>query len=191
MGWLSRAKPRDTSALFAVLKSGSYQDFDAAYDSTWVHYDGYSEATLLTLAAGNTEPASRIAIVQRLLDDGADVAQGTPLHSLVGANKHDFTAEAPVLERMLDAGADINQVDPRFGTPLETAAAKFKFSDSDLEPFYNVFLSRNDLDLLAPGLGDRPVLVNLRKWYAKRALLVERAEDLLRSRNIPVPEPER
>jgi len=147
------------------------------------------EATLLTLGAGNGDPASRVAIVNRLLDDGADVTIGRPLHNLVGANKHDFAVEASLLQRMLDLGADVNEVSAKFGTPLETAAAKFKFSDDDLAPFYDVLLARPDLDLVQPGLDGRLVLVNLRKWYAKRGALVERAEALLRERGIPLPDP--
>lgn len=73
------------------------------------------------------------------------------------------------------------------GTPLETIAAKFTFSDVDLTPFYDVLLARPDLDLLQPGLSGRPVLVNLRTWSAKRGELVIRAEQTLTDRGVPVP----
>ena len=105
-----------------------------------------------------------------------------PLHVLVGQNQHDFDSEAVLLERLLDAGADVNAVMPGFGTALETAAAKLTFSDRDLTPFYDVFLARSDIDLGGPGLDGRVVLVNLRKWYALRGDLVERAEALMTER---------
>ena len=73
---------------------------------------------------------------------------GQPLHVLLGRNQHDFTAEAPLLARIFDQGADVNEVMKKFGTPLETIAAKFKFSDVELEPFYDILLARPDLDLL-------------------------------------------
>ncbi len=91
---------------------------------------------------------------------------------------------------MLDAGADVNEVIKKFGTPLETIAATFTFSDVDLEPFYDVLLARPDLDLLQQSIDGRTVLANLRKWSGGRGELVIRAEQTLSDRGIPVPAPE-
>ncbi|WP_185995575.1 hypothetical protein [Nocardioides campestrisoli] len=189
MAWLKRGKPRDTNALHAALRHGTWEDFQGAYQPEHVNYDGYSGDTLLTLALAHNDSALRVKIATRLLDDGADVTKEHPLHVLVGRNEHDFDAEAGLLQRMLDLGADINEVLPGFGTPLETAAAKFKFSDKSLTPFYDVLLARPDIDLVQPGLDGRPVLINLRKWYAKRGELVERVEALLIERGVPLPDP--
>lgn len=182
MGWLTKDKPRDTSALHAALTHGTLDDFLAVYEPAYVSYDGFSGASLLSLAVGND-----VAIASRLLDDGADVTVHHPVHVLLGRADHDFDAEPALLERMLDLGADVNAVLPRFGTPLETIAGAFKYRDATLTPFYDVLLARPDLDVLAPGLDGRPVLVNLRKWSAKRADLVARCEALLTERGIPVP----
>ena len=192
MGLFNRSKPRDTSALHGALTRGTLADLEKVYEPAWVGYQ-FEHDTLLTLALANDDPPSRIAIANRLLDDGADVRSAHslgPLHRFLARNSHDFTAEAPLLKRLLDAGADVNAVDAKVGTPLETLAAKFTFSDADLEPFYDVLLARPDLDLLQPGLSGRPVLVNLRKWSAKRGELVIRAEQTLTDRGIPVPPPE-
>ena len=191
MRWLRRSRPRDTSALFAALTRGTLDDLLAAYEPSCVGYDGYSSGTLLTLALTNGDPSQRVAIAGRLLDDGADVTVGQPLHVLLGRGEHDADAEAILLARMLDAGADVNELHPERGTPLETVAAQFRFSDRDLAPFYDVLLARPDLDPLGPGLGGRPVLANLRRWQAKRGDLVERVEALLVERGIPLPEPPR
>lgn len=188
MGLFKRSAPRDTSALHAALTHGTYEDFEKVYDQAWVGYE-FEHDTLLSLALSNDDSASRIAIVNRLLDDGADARAAAPLHRFLGRNVHDFDAEAPLLKRLLDAGADVNEVLPKFGTPLETLAAKFMFSDVVLTPFYDVLLARADLDLLQPGMSGRPVLVNLRKWSAKRGELVIRAEQTLTDRGIPVPPP--
>lgn len=188
MGLFKRSAPRDTSALHAALTRGTPEDFEKVYDPAWVGYE-FEHDTLLSLALTNDDPASRIAIANRLLDDGADVHSATPLHRFLGRNVHGFTAEAPLLKRLLDAGADVNAVVAKFGTPLETLAAKFKFSDVVLTPFYDVLLARPDLDLLQPGLSGRPVLVNLRKWSARRSELVIRAEQTLTDRGIAVPPP--
>ena len=189
MGWLKRSRPRDTDALFAALTHGTLEELLAVYDPSYVDYDGFSSGTLLTLALTNEDPAQRVAIANRLLDDGADVTVGQPLHVLLGRGEHDVDAEAVLLERMLDAGADVKEVLPKRGTPLETVAAQFAFSDRDLTPFYDVLLARPDIDLLGPGLSGRPVLLTLRKWYAKRGELVERVEALLTERGVPLPDP--
>lgn len=182
MGWLAKEKkPRNTSALYAALKSGTMTEFLEVYDPSYVDLD-FSGVSLLALSMGNDT-----AIAHRLLDDGADVNRSHPLHTLLGRDDHDFVAEPLLLQRMLDLGSDVNAVLSGFGTPLEAIGSRFKFSDATLTPFYDVILARPELDLLQPGLDDRPVLVNLRLWAVKRALLVERAEAVLNQRGTPLP----
>ncbi len=188
MGLFKRNTPRDTSALHAALTRGTFEDFEKVYEPSWVDYE-FEHDTLLSLALTNPDSPARIAIANRLLDDGADVHRARPLHRFLGRNEHDFAAEAPLLERLLDAGADVNAVDPKFGTPLETLAAKLKFSDVTLTPFYDVLLARPDLDLLRESLRGDTVLRNLRKMAAKRGELVIRAEQTLSDRGIPIPPP--
>lgn len=187
---LKRRTPRDTSALYAALTRGTYDDFLEQYSPSTVLYAGYSQP-LLCLALRNKNPHGGVKIAHRLLDDGADVTVGAPLHVLVAGYTHDFEGEARLLQRLLDLGADVNEVRPKIGTPLETAAEVFKFSDRDLTPFYDVLLARPDIDFLQQSVNGRPVIVRLRKWYAKRGHLVERIEALMVERGIPLPEPER
>ena len=188
MGLFKRNAPRDTNAMYAALTHGTLAELEAVYEPAWVNYD-FESGTPLTLALTNADTEQRVAIADRLLDDGADVRRGQPLHVLLGRNQHDFEAEAPLLERMLDAGADVNEVVAKFGTPLETIAAKLKFSDVTLTPFYDVLLARPDLDLLRESLRGDTVLANLRKMAAKRGELVIRAEQTLVDRGVPVPPP--
>lgn len=187
MGLLRRRAPKDTSALHRVLRAGSIGDLEEHYSPAFVNYDGYSGASLLTTALGNIDPVNRVALAHRLLDDGADVTRHDPLHVLLGQNSHAPGLEAGLLARLLDAGADVNRNVPRFGTPLETLATRFTFSDAENQPFYDVLLARPDIDFLAPGLDGRPVLVNLRKWYALRGHLVEQVEAELARRGVPSP----
>jgi hypothetical protein len=184
-----RAGPKDINQLFAALTHGTFEEFLDAYDPRIVNWDGYAMGSLLTLALRSKEFGERPKIVARLLDDGADVTVGKPLHVLLGGNTHDFASEVRLLDRLLDAGADVNKSTARDGTPLEVIAARFKYDDRTLTPVYDVLLRRPELDLLRPGLSGRPVLLNLRKWYARRADLVERCESLLLERGIPVPPP--
>lgn len=188
MGLFNR-KPRDTNALHAALTHGTLEDLEKVYEPAWVNYE-FESGTLLTLALMNNDTEQRVAIANRLLDDGVDVRHGSPLHVLLGSNDHDFEAEVPLLERLLDAGADVNEVIAKFGTPLESLAAKMRFSDAELRPFYDVLLARPDLDLLQPSVDKRTVLGNLRKMFALRGDLVTRVEQTLTDRGIALPPPE-
>lgn len=126
-------------------------DYEPAH-ATWADKDGL---TLLMRALRNGDPASRVAIATRLLDDGADASAATDsnvnaLHVLLSATQHDFAAEAPLLARLLDEGADINaDSGSQWGTPLQTLSRTFKFSDEDLAPFYDVLFGRPELDVSA------------------------------------------
>jgi uncharacterized protein len=187
MGWFKRDK-RDASVLHGAASRGSFEEFMAAYDPADKNLD-FSGTSLLGLALGNGDPAARAAIATRLLDDGADPAKhGDELHVLLGASAHDRDTEPALLKRMLDAGADVNRVVPRFGTPLETLADVFKFSDDTLAPFYDVFFERPDLDLLQQGNFDKSVYANIKQISAKRAGLLARADAYLTARGIPIPE---
>ena len=187
MGFLKKSKGED-SAVYGAASRGSYDEFDAAYEAGDATLD-FSGRSLLGLALGNDDPAARVAIATRLLDDGADVSQhGNELHILLGATAHDFDAEPALLKRMLDAGADVNGVVPKFGTPLEALSDVFKFSDATLAPFYDVLFERPDLDLLKQGNFNKSVYANLKQVSAKRADLLARAQAYLTARGIPIPE---
>src|SRR5690349_2352237 len=109
---------------------GTAEEFRAAYQPGTAN-EALDPAgrTLLHVALGNNDPASRVAIAEALLDDGADATtlsgaeRYTVLHILFGRLTHDFELEAPLLKRLLDAGADVNAVAADVGTPLQTLAA--------------------------------------------------------------------
>lgn len=181
----------DVQRLHAAANGGTLDDFLAVYSPSDATADDLG-TPLLFDALANNDLAARVAIAHRLLDDGADAgvqqADGTTtLHVLLGKGDHDFEAEPALLERLIDGGADVNASVPRFGTPLLALARQFKFSDARLTPLYDVLLARPELDPLAPGLDDEPVLTVVRKWAAKRADLVTRLEALLVERGTPVP----
>jgi len=180
----------DIRRLLRTAKRGSAEEFFDIYQPE-AATDPEIGIDLLWEALFNKDDSARTAIVTRLLDDGADPGAArrgtTALHVLLDGNRHTPGAEAPLLAMMLDRGASVNAVDPKVGTPLETIAARFKFTDDDLKPFYDVLLGRNDLDLLQTSIYGDTVLTNLRKWSAQRATLVARAEAYLSNRGIPVP----
>ncbi|MDN3445532.1 hypothetical protein [Microbacterium sp. APC 3901] len=145
--------------------------------ATWADDDGL---TLLMRALRNGDPASRVAIATRLLDDGADAGASTEshvnvLHLLLSATAHDFTAEAPLLARLIDEGADINaDSGSRWGTPLQTLSRTLKFSDETLAPFYDVLFARPDLDVTTPSSVGRSVTESAQAAIRRRADLLAR-----------------
>lgn len=173
-----------------VAKHGTFDEFVQAYDPA---HDDTADA--LHAALGNGDLEARVAIAERLLDDGADPLtlvgseKFSTLHVLLAQSFHDVDAEVPLLRRLLDGGADVNAVAEGWGTPLQTLASVRKFSDSTLAPFYDVFFSRPDLDLLKPGKAGRSTLESARR-SAKRAELATRMEQYLTDRGIAVPERE-
>lgn len=181
------------SLSFAV-RARSLEVFLSVYEPqqavSWVSSTG---STLLHLALGNTDPAARVGIAHRLLDDGADAAAVTPsedvngLHILFGQTKHDVAAEAGVVRRLLDGGADVNHVSPRWGTPLQTLATTLQLRDEDLGPIYDILFDRPDLDLLRPGESGLSTLESSRLLADSRADLTRRMEDYLRRTGHDVP----
>lgn len=153
-----------TSAWF-LAGNGSIDEFFKAYE--WSDVD---PSSLIVQAVTRPDPNSRVAIVNRLLDDGADasVVEGrdrvNSLHVLFGhwEDELDFELEADTLARLLDNGADINQHSPRFGYPMEALAA-MAAPDSEIVPFYDVIFSRDALDL--------DVIINKHRGYTLRDLL--------------------
>ncbi|WP_420114026.1 hypothetical protein [Pseudactinotalea sp.] len=107
--------------------------------------------TALFGALANRDPQTRVAIANRLLDDGADASvvtsSGTTLlHVLLPQRAHDPAAEAGLVTRLLDGGADVNAADAKLGAPL-AMLYNTSIVDEDAVPLYQAFLARADLDL--------------------------------------------
>ncbi len=169
---------------YGSAKSGSYEDFLALYDGD-AHAVSSTGLTLLHRALGNRHLDARIAISNRLLDDGADAGavvapEGySTLHILFSHTSHDFAGEVWLLERLLEGGADVNANAARWGTPLQTLAGLHKYSDEELAPFYDVFFARDDLDLLTPAGEGISTLETSRRFEEHRANLTARMEQYL------------
>lgn len=152
--------------------------------------------TALRGAMANEDLEARVVITGQCLLDGADVTRVfgservSVVHILLGQLTHDFEREPELLREILDAGADVNWVSPRWGTPLQTLAGTAKFTDDELAPFYDVFFSRPDLDLLKPGYRGWSTLEMVRRNGPRRAALLPRVEQYLTDRGVAVPERE-
>ena len=175
-----------------VARSGTEEEVLALYEpamaASWTDGSGRS---FLHCVLANKDPQVRVALAERVLDDGADASQLTPegrttAHVLLAQKRHDPPTEAPLLQRLLDSGSDVNRVvvHKQAGTPLYTLAGQFKFTDEFFAPFYDVFFARDDLDLVSPTLHDRSDLATFRLWSDRRADLVRRAEEYVRAKGI-------
>ncbi len=186
---LRSAANRTAEEFFAIYRrsDATYRRSDVNDPNAMLGRDLLREALMNTNSS-----ADKIAIANRLLDDGADPSLDarprglTMLHVFLAFGR-DFEAEAPLLQRLLDGGADINRVAGKAGTPLETLAEKFKYSDEVLAPFYDVLLADPRLDPLQPSYFKRTVLGNIRMWSKRRPDLLARLERLLEERGIPIP----
>ncbi|WP_461157661.1 hypothetical protein [Saccharopolyspora tripterygii] len=140
---------------------------------------------LLHCVLANKDVSTRVALANRVLDDGADASAltsdgRTTAHVLLEQKRHDPPAEAPLLERLFDEGSDVNHVvtTGQIGTPLHSLAKQFQFTDEFFAPYYDVFFARPDLDLTKPTFGS-PVIWIFRSWWDRRSNLVRRADHYL------------
>ena len=139
-----------------LAKRCSVEEFLAEYDpeATPFFRSPSTRQTVLFGALANRDPAVRVVIANRLLDDGADpsvvtITGVTLLHVLLTHREFDVPGDAALLQRLLDGGADVNRADRREGAPL-AMLYRMPLGDEELVPFYEVMFARDDLDLDKP-----------------------------------------
>lgn len=172
---------------------GTYAEFLAAYQSSMAAMWAERGRSLLHQALCNTDSVERTSIAHRLLEDGADAAMVTSdgwstAQLLTGRVHIDRRPDldVPLLTALFDAGCDINHVHPVRGTALVQLAAHFRMSDDELEPYYEAFLARPDLDPTSVR-GQRSDLATIRRWRRRRGTLLELLEDHVRSHALEPP----
>ncbi len=110
----------------AILATGATRQKPDGYFFDAIRHGVYAGDTALHVAAA----AYRCAVVEKLLDLGADVSAGNrrgaePLHYAVdggpGALSWSPTEQAKIIQRLLDRGAEPNAVDRGGVTPLHRA----------------------------------------------------------------------
>ncbi|MFW0791379.1 hypothetical protein [Gordonia sp. CPCC 205333] len=129
----------------------SYDEFLALYDPA----DLANQPQALVGAIANKNVQLRVAITQRLLDDGANAAyqEGSVnvLHGLFDRiDKHNVQLEAPMAKRLIELGADVNLYSKRTPTPFVLMLKNDKLPGEEAAPFYDIFLDRPELDLTLP-----------------------------------------
>lgn len=134
--------------LTARLKPAA--DFYAIFDPSSVAALTADGRSLVMMALGNTDLASRYEITNFLLDRGCPLggpgAEGTSvLHVLFGQVKHDIAADALLARRLLERGADVNALDAARRLPFLEVLG-MKYTDDDLAPIYDLWFEQPDPD---------------------------------------------
>lgn len=148
--------------------SGTYEEFCASYDLSTVPIGTVNDLNeLLLQAMTNMDSQARLAIANRLLDDGADASwvdtgsdRVNVFHVLWGRERdRDVEGEATLVARLLDEGADINWRSPRFGLPLTMLMSDAATSREYLRAVFAVVTTHTRPDLTAPIDGRRELTV--------------------------------
>jgi len=141
-----------------LAKYGTYKEFCLVYDPVTMPFDPEAGVVgLLGQAVANKDPRERLAIANRLLDDGADPSlvstsgdRVNVLHVLWGRERdRDAEAEAVLIARLLDGGADINLRSPRFGLSLASLATGISPSPEYLRAAFRAVTEHSRPDLTA------------------------------------------
>ncbi|HIZ35818.1 MAG TPA: hypothetical protein H9815_08565 [Candidatus Ruania gallistercoris] len=173
----------DVAEVTQTLQRGTVSDVTRVLGRREMKRWRNGDRTALSLALTNRSPADRLAICHLLLDRGADASfvlefdNVGALHLLFSHEPHDYVGEKELAARLIDAGADVNLVSPRFGSPLASLAATFKFSDATLQPFYDVLIESGKLNLSTVDKGGRTMMENIAVKVRKRASLYQQLID--------------
>ncbi len=139
--------------------------------------------SLIFYSIMNNDLDTRYEISNFLLDEGVDVKMqdeegNTVLHILLAREEHDIIETTKLCKRFLDLGVDINVLDNKNRLAFQWVL-NMKYTDIELEPLYNLFLSYKNVDFttknawgfspldLANKLPYRNIIVNKIKEYIK------------------------
>lgn len=167
-------------ALDLLAKMKPTAEFIAAADGADLAPPREDGTSLLMAALSNTDPDSRYATTQWLLDQGAQLgapnSEGyTELHVLFGQVKHDIAQDVAIARQLIALGADVNAVSPRGGLVF-CEVVRMKLTDDDLKPIYDLWFEQPViLDFETPStLGATPL--NFAQARPYRASICERME---------------
>lgn len=177
--------------------NGTLESFLTQYQPGDVEWVSITGSTPLLEALKNSDRQNRSDIANFLLDEGADATIQMPsgynaLHVLLGrADYRNPETDLNLLVRLLDSGADINAVDKKSGTPLQCLdELTLNIGEELVVPFYDVFFSRDDLDLFKKGSFGKSTYDMVREDQEFRPLRFERVEEYLREREVQSSNPE-
>ncbi len=133
-------------SLIAGMKT--YDEFISEYSEgdELKEYDGRS---LAFYSISNNDPESRYKITKFLIErnvplSGVNDNNENMLHILLSRRKHNLQETLELCRAIISGGADINQLDKQDRVPLQYLI-NMKYSDEDLEPLYELWLSFDNL----------------------------------------------
>lgn len=129
-----------------IAKLKTYEDFVSAYQPG-DELQFYRGKSLLFFAVSNNDPENRFCITEFLLERKTDATgvneSGENLfHILFSRNKHNLSRTLVMTEQFLQVGVDINRIDEKGRLPLQYVI-NMPYSDEELEPLYDLILSKN------------------------------------------------
>ncbi|KXO96506.1 Uncharacterised protein (plasmid) [Tsukamurella tyrosinosolvens] len=138
------------SSAYPAASMGTYDNFIAVYEgsedeASIQNHTEPKDNTLLWKAAHNRNVDARLAICNRLIDDGIDVAyednKTNVLHLYFSNRTFEPEKEAPLLRRLLEGGADLNLQPSKGYSPLMTFMTNPRLLPDEVKvPFFNVLL---------------------------------------------------
>lgn len=171
-----------------------YQDRDVCWAAKWDTFDHFLKQYqtrderrlfygrgLLYYALANPDPDARYRISHFLLDNGAGVQPvekeyGGPFHYLFRQKYHNIPRTKMLCEELLRRGADPNQAGAQNLLPIE-CMIQMQYSETELTPLYELWLSIPDLELNLRTFGGRRPIDLARE--CGRKILAERLETMM------------
>lgn len=171
-----------------------YQDRDVCWAAKWDTFNHFLEQYrpgderrlfygrgLLYYALANPDLDARYRISHFLLDNGAGVQPvereyDGPFHYLLRQKYHDIPRTKMLCEELLRHGADPNQAGARNLLPIE-CMIQMQYSETELTPLYELWLSIPDLELNLRTFGGRRPIDLARE--CGRKILAERLETMM------------
>lgn len=160
-----------------IAKLKSEEEFLEAWEDE--KYDDELRKDIFFNAISNNDKEARYKIVNHLLDSqykvtGRNDEGETALHILLSRAKHNLEETYQLCERFIKEGVDINAVDCKKRLALQYLI-NMKYSDEDLEPFYNLWLNQENVCLEQKNAwGCSPV--DIAKKMPYRKMFIEKIE---------------
>lgn len=171
--------------VFLTARMKPAADFYAIFDPARVGELTADGRSLVMMALGNKDLASRYEVSNDLLDRGCPLggpgADGaTVLHVLFGQVKHDVAADALLARRLIERGADVNALDDARRLPFLEVLA-MKYTDEDLAPIYDLWFEQPDPDFTTESIHGLSPMKAAAKLPYRRSIL-ERMQHHIASR---------
>ncbi|QCQ17193.1 ankyrin repeat domain-containing protein [Microbacterium sp. RG1] len=170
--------------VFLTARMKPATEFFKAFDPSDVARLAQDGRSLVMMALGNTDLASRYEVSNFLLDHGAPLGGPgsggvTVLHVLFGHAKHDIAEDVKLAQRLIEHGADVNALDDARRLPF-LEVLNMKYTDDDLAPIYDLWFQQPVLDFTTESVHGLSPIKSAAKLPYRKSIL-ERMESYVSS----------